>query len=199
MRNSPRTAVRLAAILLLHGAARTQEGGPLLLSQHRGNLEGEWLFHTDPHRVGEKEGWQEPDADESGWRPLNVAAYWEAQGVTEPRPGRPPKPKGRLPWTDYDGVAWYRLRFVVPAEWQGLPLLLRLGSVDDEDRTFLNGALIGATGPGVRRAVTVQRVYEVPGPVVRFGKENVLAVRVFDGGGPLPADLRVLTAAGRAA
>lgn len=171
-------------MLLLYSAARAQERAVPPLSQHRGNLEGEWLFRTDPHDVGEKGGWQKSDADESSWRTLNVPGYWEVQGVTEPRPGRPPKPKGRLPWTDYDGVAWYRLRFVMPAKWRGQPLLLRLGSVDDEDRTFLNGALIGTTGPGIKRAVSMRRVYRVPSHLVRLGKENVLAVRVFDGGGP---------------
>ena len=160
------------------------QAAPTKLPAQWGNLEGTWRFRTDPKEIGEAEGWHRPEAGESGWRTLTVPGYWERQGITDPRPGAAPKPKGRLRWTDYDGVAWYRLRFVVPATWQGQELVLRLGSVDDHDRTFLNGRLIGQTGPGVKRSVAVQRVYAVPSDAVRFGRENVLAVRVFDGGGP---------------
>ncbi|MBI2299479.1 MAG: hypothetical protein HYU66_11145 [Armatimonadetes bacterium] len=157
---------------------------PRTLTAAAGNLEGEWRFHTDPADVGENEGWQKPEFDDSAWRSIDVPGSWEPQGVTDSRPGQPPKPRDGVPWTDYDGVAWYRLRVVVPREWEGQELLLRLGSVDDQDRTFVNGRLIGATGPGVNNPVTVQRVYPVPGDAVRFGEENVIAVRVLDGGGP---------------
>jgi hypothetical protein len=149
-----------------------------------GNLEGEWQFRTDPEEAGERDRWAAPDCDDSDWRTLRVPGYWEAQGVTDPRPGQLPKPKEGVPWTDYDGVAWYRLHFVAPQMWAGQELVLRLGSVDDEDRTFLNGDLIGETGPGVEQSVLVQRIYRIPPEHVRFGAENVLAVRVYDGGGP---------------
>lgn len=149
-----------------------------------GNLEGEWRFAIDPDEVGEEQRWQQPDYDDASWRTLRAPGYWEPQGVTDPRPGQPPRTDPNLRWTDYDGVAWYRLRFVVPAEWRGKPLTLMLGSVDDQDRTFLNGELIGATGPGIERAVLVRRRYEVAAERVRYGEENVLAIRVWDGGGP---------------
>ncbi len=149
-----------------------------------GNLEGDWLFRTDPDDVGEGEGWASADHDDDAWQTLRVPGYWEAQGVTDPRPGQPPKPKDGLPWTDYDGVAWYRLRFVVPENWAGQELVLHLGSVDDQDRTFLNGDLVGETGPGITNAVSVKRVYRVSAERARFGEENVLALRVYDGGGP---------------
>jgi hypothetical protein len=165
-------------------AMAAAQDGPRTLTAQWGNLEGAWRFRTDPQDVGEKQGWQQPDFREEGWRTLNVPGYWEAQGVTDPRPGRPPRPKNGVSWTDYDGVAWYRLRFVVPAAWKGQELVLTLGSVDDEDRTFFNGKPVGATGPGVERAVTVSRRYVVPPSLVKFGGENVLAVRVMDGGGP---------------
>jgi len=149
-----------------------------------GNLEGTWLFSTDPLEVGEQQGWQKPPFDDSAWRTIQVPGSWEPQGVTDPRPGQPPKPKNGAPWSDYDGVAWYRLHFIAPATWDGKDLALELGSVDDLDRTFFNGQLVGETGPGVERAVTVWRHYKVPAALVLPGKENVLAIRVTDGGGP---------------
>ena len=155
-----------------------------VLESTRWNLEGGWRFRTDPGGVGEDEGWPRPEFDDSGWQMLRVPGYWEPQGVTDPRPGQAPKPRGRMPWTDYDGVGWYRLRFVVPEAWTDQELVLVLGSVDDEDRTFLNGTLIGATGPGIERSVLVPRRYRVPASAVVPGRESVLAVRVLDGGGP---------------
>ena len=63
-------------------------------------------------------------------------ASWEEQGIG-----------------DYDGYAWYRVRFDVPAQWKDEPelklrgaLLLDLGWVDDVDQTWFNGVEVGQTG-----------------------------------------------------
>lgn len=171
----------VASLSLLCQAAMC---APAELVAEWGNLEGSWRFRTDPGEVGEQEGWHQVDLNEAEWGTLRVPGCWEAQGVTEARPGEPPHPRNGMPWSDYDGVAWYRLHFIVPAAWAGKELLLHLGSVDDEDRTYLNGELVGSTGPGIARSVHVQRRYVVGPHRVRFGEENVLVVRVRDGGGP---------------
>lgn len=155
------------------------------------NLEGRWLFRTDPADTGERDGWQRREFDDRGWRELRVPGCWEAQGVTDPRPGETPRPKDGLPYTDYDGVAWYRLHFVAPETWAGEALELDLGPIDDEDRTYLNGVLVGQVpdreagvpGPGIA-SVSVWRRYRIRPGVLRPGEENVLAIRVVDGGGP---------------
>lgn len=176
-----------AQILLQGGAlaqARALEAAP-------GNLEVLWLFRTDPADIGERDGWQHPGLDVSEWCELRAPGYWEPQGVTDPRPGEPPRPRNGMPYTEYDGVAWYRLHFIAPEPWAGEALELNLGTVDDEDRTYLNGVLVGQVpdrdagvpGPGVT-AASVWRRYRVAPGVLRPGEENVLAIRVTDGGGP---------------
>ena len=154
------------------------------LPEEAGNLAGPWGFCTDPADVGEEQGWCEPGYDTSSWRVLRAPGYWEAQGITEPRPGQEPKAKQGMRWTDYDGVAWYVRPVIVPEAWRGQNLDLLLGSVDDWDRTYFNGRLVGQTGPGVEQAPLVRRRYAVPAGLVRPGQSNVLAVRVEDGGGP---------------
>jgi len=154
------------------------------LTEEWGNLESTWRFCTDPDEMGERLGWHRPDYDDCAWRELEVPGSWEAQGVTDVRPGAAPKVVEGLRWTDYDGVAWYRFRFVTPDGWGNEELQLCLGFVDDEDRTYLNGRLVGETGPRAVPAVQVWRRYAVPAGVVRAGEENVLVVRVKDGGGP---------------
>ncbi len=157
---------------------------PLTLTPDFDNLNGPWRFRTDPEAMGENLGWHLPKADDSAWKSLKAPGYWEPQGITDPRPGMPPKPKAGTQWTDYDGVAWYRKRVVVPKEWAGKPLILTLGSVDDGDRTFVNGRLVGETSMAKPQAVLIQRAYRVAADVVNAGGENVIAVCVTDGGGP---------------
>ncbi len=175
-------AILLGLVLVL--GCRPGLSSPVELKADWGNLNGTWQFRIDPGEVGEKEGWQQPAFADGGWKTLKAPGNWEAQGVTDLRPGERPHPKGIAPYSDYDGVAWYRLHFVVPKDWAGQALVLSLGSVDDQDRTYLNGKLIGETGPGLADAVQVWRDYPVPADAIMPGEENVLAIRVFDGGGP---------------
>jgi sialate O-acetylesterase len=129
-------------------------------------LVGEWRIMT-----GDDFDWKESAFDDTHWRPIEVPAFWETQGM-----------KG------YDGFAWYRLHFrpeQVPA---GKQLVLLLGKVDDFDETFLNGEPIGRTGTPAqmrrRTGMSVEykelRAYELPEGALRIGADNVLAVRVLD-------------------
>ena len=86
-----------------------------------------------------------------------------------------------------DGFAWYRARFRAPRRPAPGGFALELGKIDDADETFLNGVKIGATGtlpPEYAGAWEAWRRYAVPADLVRWGAENVVAVRVYDGGGP---------------
>lgn len=106
------------------------------------------------------------------WRFLPVPGTWEKHAGKEA--------------AKYDGFAWYRCFIEVPKEWEGNSLTLVLGRIDDSDVTYLNGAKIGATGsmpPQYKGAYGTDRIYEVDPDLVRFGSWNLIAVRVYDGGG----------------
>ncbi len=160
-------AVALAALIPAYAA-------PVAIDSRWGNIEGSWSFRTDPEDVGEREGFALPDYDDSAWQRIQVPGPWEAQADAMDAPSL----------GAYDGVAWYRLRLVIPPGWRDKTLQLGLGSVDDEDRTYFNGTRVGETGPSVERAVLTLRRYTVPASCHRPGGENVLAIRVKDGGGP---------------
>lgn len=127
-------------------------------------------------RTGDDTRWADPDLDDSDWQPIEVGKPWEGAGLGE-----------------YDGFAWYRLRFRVPeslkgdADFQTYKVLkLQLGKIDDVDRTWLNGEVIGETGAfpeSFEGAWTILRAYRVPANLIRWSEDNVLAVRVYDGGG----------------
>lgn len=127
------------------------------------------LPHVWKFRPGDSLEWKEPDADDSAWGAIPVPARWEDHG-----------------YPSLDGYAWYRVKFTLPPEWMAGDATLFLGMIDDCDQTYLNGSLIGESGsfpPNYSTAWTSFRAYRIPLKVLRPGSENVLAVRVYDGGG----------------
>lgn len=131
------------------------------------DLRGTWKFE-----LGDNPRWSDPAFDDRFWAEIKVPANWEDQGY----PG-------------YDGHAWYRISFLVPADWAGKKLYLELGFIDDVDEVYLNGQWIGFQGsfpPHYATAYAELRRYAIPASVLKPGQNNVVAVRVFDnefGGG----------------
>jgi len=130
---------------------------------------GQWRFKT-----GDSEQWLDPSFDDRSWDQIFAPAYWETQGYAR-----------------YDGMAWYRLHFKIPAELEGKTLVVLLGKIDDLDETYINGEEIGRTGrirSNPRRSSRNNeynefREYTIPTGLLKAGKDNVIAVRVYDCGG----------------
>lgn len=122
-------------------------------------LNGPWRFRT-----GDDTRYAARDFDDDTWETTPVPGTWEQAGHP-----------------DYDGPAWYRTRFTLPASSnlrQPPATRLDLGRADDSDETFINGVRIG--GKNDRRSY---RRYQVPANALNWGGENVLAVKVTDSGG----------------
>lgn len=129
-------------------------------------LDGTWRLKT-----GDDAAWASPEFDDSPWPVSAVAVRWEDD---------------ILP--NYDGMAWYRVSFEISdaelKRWEGKPLAVALGAVDDADETYLNGAQIGRMGafpPKEQTAYNVARIYTFDRAVLK--PRNVLAIRVSDWGG----------------
>ena len=130
-----------------------------------------WKFKT-----GDDPQWASPAFDDSDWTDIKAGIQWESQG-----------------FNGYDGYAWYRVTFMVPADLELTAikyggLNLALGKIDDVDFTYLNGKLVGGMGelpPHYETAWNMDRNYRVPAGLIHWGQENTIAVRVFDllGGG----------------
>jgi hypothetical protein len=133
------------------------------------SLVGMWRFKT-----GDSEEWKDPQFDDHNWNKIFVPAVWETQG-----------------YSYYDGFAWYRFHFTLPAKLADKSLVLLLGKIDDLDEAFVNGEMIGNTGrirKNPRRDYSngdykMMRAYTIPSGVVKPGADNTVAVRVFDGKG----------------
>lgn len=138
------------------------------------------LFDKAKFHVGDDASWKEMNMDDSGWQELSLSSTWSAQGVSNP-----------------DGYAWYRIKFVLPENLKASgdmtdALSLEMGKIDDADETYLNGVLIGKTGRtpadkgGYASAWDTKRAYvaEAKRVPIYWGKENLIAVRVYNGNEP---------------
>ena len=83
---------------------------------------------------------------------------------------------------EFDGAVWFRKQVELGPEVAGKDLILSLGPIDDMDRAFFNGTLVGSTEETGKWQA--DRLYDVPASLVKAGT-NLISVRVIDtqGGG----------------
>ncbi len=106
------------------------------------------------------------DFDETGWRKLDVPHDW---GIEGPFRDDLPNDTGKLPWK---GIGWYRKHFIVPAVDQGQRLFIDFDGAMANAKVWLNGEYVGGWPYGYQ-AFRLDLT-----PFVKFGAENVLAVRL---------------------
>lgn len=125
---------------------------------------------------GDDPAYQKAGFDDSSWQVLSLEKDWVQQGVRNP-----------------DSYAWYRIHVVIPSSLKKGStdlVLLDLGPIDDTDETWLNGHFVGKSGSnpddpeGYASKWNTPRRYLVDPKTVRWDKENVIAVRVYNGGDP---------------
>ena len=130
--------------------------------------------------AGDDMSWAGVNVDESGWRNISNTMTWTSQGVKIE-----------------NGFGWYRYHVTIPKSMLEKSDLkesvdFNLGKIDDADEAYLNGKLIGKTGrfpsdeKGYGSAWSTQRVYRVKAdsPLIKWDADNVIAVRVYNGGDP---------------
>lgn len=137
-------------------------------------------FTTAAFKTGDNAQWAEGSFNDKDWKPIQLQTYWEKQGYDK-----------------YDGFAWYRIHFHLPSSLKDRAVLkdileVFLTGVDDVDITYLNGIEIGRTGRmpedsnGYKSGGRYrERHYTLRSdlPALHWDKDNVLAIRVYDGGG----------------
>jgi sialate O-acetylesterase len=141
------------------------------------DLRGEWLFE-----IGDNLEFADPNYNDSRWVTVNVPDAWENEGF----PG-------------FNGYGWYRTSFIVPKTIKNKIIILKLGQIDDVDRVYFNGRLLGGYGdfpPAYQTAFDQNRIYQIPSSFINFGRKNTLAVRVYDhqgGGGIVHGEVGIYT------
>lgn len=115
-------------------------------------LNGEWNFTWREDFRDLPEDFASPDYDDSGWDRIAVPSNWEINGYgtpiyinspfeMDPNTGarREPEFPEKIP-----GGA-YRVKFTIPANWDGRQVFLQLGGVKSACWVFVNGHKVGYT------------------------------------------------------
>ncbi len=103
--------------------------------------------------------WASENYNHSSWKTMELPGHWESKG-----------------YPDLDGVVWYRKEIYLTKAETKTELQLSLGSIDDSEKTYLNGHLIGET-----KGYNVDRNYTIPAKHLNAGA-NIITIRVYDGG-----------------
>ncbi len=115
---------------------------------------------ADAGYVDGKARWARPEFDDSDWAAITLPTYWEDAGYPE-----------------LDGLMWHRRTVTIPESWAGKELRIRVGSVNDRLRMWLNGEEI------VKWAANAQceTGFPIPAGLVQAGPATI-AARVYDMG-----------------
>jgi len=111
--------------------------------------------------VGDPEGSENPDFDDSGWKQVSLPYAWNEDEAFK-------KDIHELS----TGIAWYRKQFTVPAEHAGRKIFLEFEGVRQAAEVYLNGQFIGRHENGV-----MAFGFDISKAVKPAPAENVLAVR----------------------
>jgi sialate O-acetylesterase len=127
---------------------RRKELQSLLKSETDGIIDGKAL-------------WADPAMEDGDWEKIYAPKLWE---------------EGPLP--NVDGVVWYRKTIELTKDQIRETAVLYLGMIDDSDKSWVNGHLVGQT----EQKYNLLRKYEIPVSYLKEGK-NVITIRVEDTGG----------------
>ncbi len=79
-------------------------------------------------------------------------------------------------------VFWLRKKVLIPEKFTDGEIGLYIGKIWDADRTYFNGSCVGESGaeyPHFNSTWFYDRYYHIPSHLVKFGRENLIAVRMF--------------------
>src|SRR5262245_1268559 len=157
--------LRLAPTAVLFVTLFTNAIPNFAAQRARLDLNGQWQFRLDPQNEGEASRWHSTDTPFS--KTIQVPGCWQAQGFGE---------RSGIIRNHYVGNAWYRRSLPISADWKEKIVTLRFGGASRRATVFVNGTRVGEhDGFSAPFEFDITRA-------VRFGAENVVAVRVANPG-----------------
>ena len=135
-----------------------------LFAQHAGRalFTDNWKFILDSTK-----GFEKVEAADAGWRTLNLPHDWSIEGAFK-KEHPATAGGGALP----GGIGWYRKHFVLPQEDTSKAIYIQFDGVYYNSEVWINGHYLGKRPNGY-----ASFQYDLT-PYLKFGKENVLAVKV---------------------
>ena len=99
------------------------------------------------------------DLDDTDWKKMELPQYIENAGL------------------EMDGIIWFQKHIELPAASAGKTGTISLGPIDDSDKVYVNGSLVG----GMEKKYNIDRVYKIPAGILKAGK-NIISVWMEDTG-----------------
>ena len=150
--------------LLLTLLVSTLSAAEPSLPRSRESFDAAWSFS-----LGDSQGVEAPDFDDSRWRQLDLPHDWSVEASFDPdAPGG--APRGYLP----AGIGWYRKAFLAPKELAGRRVFIEFDGIYMNGEVWINGHHLGKRPYGY---IGVE--YDLT-PHLNFGGRNIIAVRVDD-------------------
>jgi beta-galactosidase len=112
-------------------------------------LDGSWRFALaeNPDAVPRGEvGFADAGFDETGWGSIRVPGTWTLQGFDKPHYTNVVMPFGNVPPSapaSHNPTGLYRVRFALPAGWNGRRVVLHVGGAESFLEAWCNGARLG--------------------------------------------------------
>ena len=133
-------------------------------ARNRESFDAGWAFS-----LGDSEGVEAPDFDDSRWRQLDLPHDWSVEGHFEPD-----APAGAPGGYLSAGIGWYRKAFLVPEELKQRRVFIEFDGIYMNGEVWINGHHLGKRPYGY---IGVE--YDLT-PHLNYGSRNVIAVRVDD-------------------
>lgn len=141
--------------------APEKSNADMLAIREKKNQEIIATLQIDNSDIANLAQWKNTDYNDAAWQSVQLPGLWD----------------NSYPGPKFDGLVWFRKEIVIDETEAGKPAKLKLGMIDDNDETYVNGVKVGGTN-----GYNMPRVYTVDGSLLKKGR-NVIAVRVEDTGG----------------
>jgi len=140
-------------------APEIEQGNDRITRSNRkiAGLADKWRTWMDPNDAGEQLRLFSRRVDDSDWPMLAThSASWSDQGLRY-----------------YRGVIWYRQEAKILPEWGGRRVMLWFGGIDESAKVWVNDIYVGEVETNGWQPVELDITH-----AVRFGRENLIAVKV---------------------
>ena len=143
----------IVSLILLPAMAQVSFGEPV-------NINTDWKFV-----LRDVENGQKTDLNDKRWQKVDLPHDWSVKGQLSP---------SLVSCTGYlpGGMGWYRKNIEIPADKTGEKVYLYFEGVYNRSEVFINGQSLGKRPNGY-----ISFMYDAT-PYVKYGEENVIAVKV---------------------
>ncbi len=126
------------------------------------SLIGKWKFNRFDRMIHAS-----VEHNDSDWEDIDVPGQWHILGMKNIQ------------------TAWYRRSVIIDETLAKTPVAIRVPTIADAHEFYFNGVKVGSVGEispdgAIKRKSCVPGVYAIPADIIKYGRDNIIAIRVSD-------------------